>query len=55
MKGIPKVNNKDESVSEEFKMAVDRICKDFEPENIESNALWQLVTEICNQEENDDD
>lgn len=49
------MNNKEEVVSEEFKVAVNRLCKKLEPENKESNALWQLVTEICNQGEEDED
>jgi hypothetical protein len=52
--GYEKVDAKDEGVSEEFKKAVERLCKELEPKDKESNALWQLVTEICKQDENEE-
>jgi hypothetical protein len=45
------VDDKDEGVSEEFKMVVEKLRKKFEPKVKENNALWELVTEICQQDE----
>ncbi|WP_159433185.1 hypothetical protein [Bacillus massilinigeriensis] len=49
------MNDKDEGVSEEVKLAVERLCKRLEPKDKENNALWKLVTEICQQNEVDKD
>jgi hypothetical protein len=35
--GVKKVDDKDEGVSEKFKMAVERLCKKLEPKDKESN------------------
>ena len=48
------MNYNDEGVSDEFKKAVERLCKELEPKDKENNALWQLISEICNQDENDE-
>lgn len=45
------MENKNEGVSEEFKKAVEKLCKELEPKNKEDNALWQKVIEICDQDE----
>lgn len=48
------MDNKDEGVSEEFKRAVESLCKRLEPNNKENNALWHLIKEICEDEKNED-
>lgn len=47
------MDDKDESVSEEFRRAVEKLCKELEPKDKENNTLWHLVTEICYQYESD--
>lgn len=47
------MDNKDNGVSEELIRAVERLCKELEPPDKENNALWQLVTSICNDIEYD--
>lgn len=38
-------------VSEEFKKKVEELCDRLAPKNKENNALWQLVSEICKDNE----
>ncbi|MEK4974729.1 hypothetical protein NSQ89_20555 [Niallia sp. FSL R7-0648] len=45
------MDEKDEGVSEEFKRAVERLCKELEPKDKENNALWKLVSEVCKWDE----
>ena len=47
------MDNKDEDVSEDFKRAVESLCGELEPTDKENNALWKLVTKIC--EQNDEE
>lgn len=49
------MDDKDEGVSEEFKMAVEKLSKKLEPNDKENNALWELVTEIYQQDEDNND
>ncbi|WBL15673.1 MULTISPECIES: hypothetical protein [Sutcliffiella] len=37
----------DDGVSEEFRNKVEELCDRLGPKNKETNALWQLVSEIC--------
>lgn len=43
----------DDGVSEEFKKKVEELCDRLGPKNKDTNALWQLVSEICKEDVKD--
>lgn len=44
----------DEGLSVEFKMAVEKLCRESEPPDKEKNGLWQLISKICSEDTDTD-